>query len=70
MQAMLNQLAQGATGSASRVARAVVLADPPSIDKGEITDKGSINQRAVLKERAELVEALYADQAAGMLKPQ
>lgn len=69
MQAMLDQLAQGATGSASRVARAVVLADPPSIDRGEITDKGSINQRAVLKERAELVEALYADQAAGMLKP-
>ena len=70
MQAMLNHLAQGATGSASRVARAVLLADPPSIDKGEITDKGSINQRAVLKERAELVEALYAEQAAGMLKPQ
>lgn len=70
MQAMLNHLAQGATGSASRVARAVVLAEPPSIDKGEITDKGSINQRAVLKERAGLVEALYADQAAGMLKPQ
>jgi feruloyl-CoA synthase len=70
MQSMLNQLAQGATGSASRVARAVVLADPPSIDKGEITDKGSINQRAVLKERADLVEALYAEKAAGMLKPQ
>jgi feruloyl-CoA synthase len=48
----------------------VVLADPPSIDKGEITDKGSINQRAVLKERADLVEALYAEKAAGMLKPQ
>lgn len=70
MQAMLNQLAQGSTGSATRIARAVVLGDPPSIDKGEITDKGSINQRAVLKERAPLVEALYADQAAGLLKPQ
>jgi feruloyl-CoA synthase len=69
MQAMLNQLAQGATGSATRIARAVVMSEPPSIDKGEITDKGSINQRAVLKERAELVEALYADQAAGMFKP-
>lgn len=69
MQAMLNQLALGATGSATRIARAVLLSDPPSIDKGEITDKGSINQRAVLKERAELVDALYADTAAGMLKP-
>jgi feruloyl-CoA synthase len=28
-----------------------LLAEPPSIDKGEITDKGSINQRAVLKHR-------------------
>ena len=50
--------AQG-TGSANRVARALVLADPPSIDRGEITDKGSINQRAVLKHRAALVDALY-----------
>lgn len=69
MQAMLNQLALGATGSATRIARAVLLSDPPSIDKGEITDKGSINQRAVLKERATLVDQLYADAASGMLKP-
>jgi feruloyl-CoA synthase len=26
-----------------------VLAEPPSIDRGEVTDKGSINQRAVLR---------------------
>lgn len=48
------------TGSATRVARALVLSDPPSIDRGEITDKGSINQRAVLTHRAALVEQLYA----------
>ena len=36
------------------------MAEPPSIDKGEVTDKGSINQRAVLKHRAALVEALHA----------
>jgi feruloyl-CoA synthase len=48
------------TGSATRVARALVLVDPPSIDRGEVTDKGSINQRAVLTHRAELVEHLYA----------
>ena len=47
------------TGSASRPARLHVLAEPPSIDKGEVTDKGSINQRAVLATRAALVEALY-----------
>lgn len=48
------------TGSATRVARALVLVDPPSIDRGEITDKGSINQRAVLTHREALVEHLYA----------
>ena len=69
MQAMLNQLAHGATGSATRIARATLLTEPPSIDKGEITDKGSINQRAVLKERDALVQALYADTAPHLLKP-
>jgi feruloyl-CoA synthase len=48
------------TGSATRVARALVLVDPPSIDRGEVTDKGSINQRAVLTHREALVEHLYA----------
>ncbi len=47
------------TGSATRVARAIVLAEPPSIDRGEITDKGSINQRAVLLHRDAIVQALY-----------
>ena len=50
-----------ATGSATRIARALLLEEPPSIDAGEITDKGSINQRAVLDRRAALVEELYAD---------
>jgi feruloyl-CoA synthase len=39
----------------------VLLAEPPSLDRGEMTDKGSINQRAVLEHRAGLVEDLYAD---------
>ena len=47
-------------GAAFGVMRALVLIDPPSFDRGEITDKGSINQRAVLTHRAALVEALYA----------
>jgi feruloyl-CoA synthase len=51
------------TGSASRVARAHLLRDPPSIDRGEVTDKGSINQRAVLLHRAALVEEIYQAQA-------
>lgn len=59
-QGVIDQLAATATGSASRIARAHLMSEPPSIDKGEVTDKGSINQRAVLHHRAGMVEALHA----------
>ncbi|HAT29598.1 MAG TPA: feruloyl-CoA synthase [Janthinobacterium sp.] len=68
-QSMVQRLFEQGTGSASRVARALVLREPPSVDKGEITDKGSINQRAVLTHRAALVAALYDDLDAGVIKP-
>ena len=68
-QAVLNQLAATSTGSASRIARMCLLADPPSLDKGEVTDKGSINQRAVLAHRAAMVEAFHNDALAHTLKP-
>jgi len=58
--ALLGSLAKAATGSSNRVVAAILLADLPSLDAGEITDKGSINQRAVLKCRATLVSNLYA----------
>ncbi|HWI10968.1 MAG TPA: feruloyl-CoA synthase [Burkholderiaceae bacterium] len=67
-QRLVDDLHAGGTGSATRVARALVLTEPPSIDRGEITDKGSINQRAVLTHRAALVEQLYAD-APGVIRP-
>lgn len=56
----LSAHAAAATGSATRVTRAIFLDAEPSFDRGEITDKGSINQRAVLRHRAGLVDALYA----------
>ncbi len=68
-QNMMNELAKTSTGSASRVARMLVLEELPSIDKGEITDKGSINQRSVLTHRAALVEALHNDTALEIIKP-
>ena len=49
------------TGSSNRIARLLLLEEPPSLDTGEMTDKGSINQRAVLSRRAALVEELYSD---------
>jgi feruloyl-CoA synthase len=48
------------SGSSNRIARMLVLEEPPSLDAGEMTDKGSINQRAVLARRSQLVEELYA----------
>jgi feruloyl-CoA synthase len=48
-------------GSSMHPVRALILAEPPSIDAGEITDKGYINQRAVLERRAALVEQLHTD---------
>ena len=59
LQNLVNVLAKTSTGSATRIARALILTEPPSIDKGEVTDKGSINQRAVLKHRDALVTALH-----------
>ena len=48
-------------GSSTRIARALLAAEPPAIDAGEITDKGYINQRAVLARRAAEVERLHAE---------
>ena len=69
-QAIVNALAQTATGSASRIARLCLLSEPPTIDKGEITDKGSINQRSVLAHRAGTVAALHEGTLPHILQPQ
>ena len=61
---LLESLAAQSTGSSTRVTRALLLHDPPSLDAGEMTDKGSLNQRAVLERRKAAVEQLYADQPA------
>ena len=57
----LGEVAARATGSSNRVCRAIVLAEPPDIDKGELTDKGTISQKAVLANRARRVDELYAE---------
>jgi len=57
---LLKELAATSTGSSSRVARAMLMEEPPSIDAHEVTDKGSFNQGAVLRNRAALVAELYA----------
>ena len=57
----LKAFAAQSTGSSTRIARAILLDTPLSIDLGEVTDKGSVNQRAVLEHRAETVDEAYAN---------
>jgi feruloyl-CoA synthase len=58
---LFQALAEPGRGTSTRIRRAILLVEPPSLDLGEVTDKGSINQRAVLAHRDALVEALYAE---------
>lgn len=55
----LSEMAKSATGSAKRISRAIVLAEPPSLKDSEITDKGSLNPRKIMTRRADLLERLY-----------
>ena len=52
------------TGGSLRIARLLLLTEPPSMDAGEITDKGYVNQRRVLERRAPDVERLYGNPVA------
>ncbi|WP_027819465.1 AMP-binding protein [Paraburkholderia bannensis] len=49
------------SGASLVVRRVMLLADPPSIDAGEITDKGYLNQAACRAHRAVLVDRLFLD---------
>lgn len=56
----LTQRNQGITGSAERIARALVLAEPPSMAESEVTAKGNLNFNVVQARRADLLERLHA----------
>jgi len=60
LHAALQRLRSATTGSSLFVQRALVTAEAPSMDAGEINDKGYLNQRAVLMRRAGDVARLYA----------
>ena len=57
----LAERAREVSGSSTRVARAVVLAEPPSMSDGEMTAKGNLNYRKVLDRRKAILERLYSD---------
>ncbi|HYZ31366.1 MAG TPA: AMP-binding protein, partial [Crenalkalicoccus sp.] len=66
----LVQANRAAGGGGSRsVARALALAEPPSLDAGEVTDKGSLNMRSILARRAAELARLYDDTTPEVIRP-
>ncbi len=49
----------GDKGSSARIARVLILSQPPSMAEGEITAKGNLNFRRILGRRAALLERLH-----------
>jgi feruloyl-CoA synthase len=58
----------GVTGSAKRITRAIILAEPPSVEGQEITDKGSLNINKILTRRANLLERLYDNEDPALIR--
>ncbi|MBT0963477.1 feruloyl-CoA synthase [Denitromonas iodatirespirans] len=61
VRAGLQALKQRGGGSSTYATRALLMAEAPSVEHGEITDKGYINQRLVLSRRTDLLAYLYGD---------
>ena len=64
----MRRMARSATGSARRITRALILAEPPSLKDGEITDKGSLNVRKIITRRANLLERLYDNEDPALIR--
>jgi feruloyl-CoA synthase len=65
----LAKLKAQSPNSSGHATRALLLAEPASVDGGEITDKGYINQRAVLTRRAAAVAVLDEDSSRAWIAP-
>ncbi|WP_444464810.1 feruloyl-CoA synthase [Rhodobacter capsulatus] len=68
IETVLREMARHATGSAKRISRALILAEPPSLKDGELTDKGSLNVRKIITRRADLLERLYDNEDPGLIR--
>lgn len=68
IEARLRAMNAHVSGSAKRVTRAIVLAEPPSMQHAEITDKGSLNIKKILTRRADLLERLYDNEDPALIR--
>ncbi|MCB1620721.1 MAG: feruloyl-CoA synthase [Thiothrix sp.] len=64
----LREMNAGVTGSAKRITRAIVLAEPPSLQAHEVTDKGSLNIKKIITRRADLLERLYDNEDPALIR--
>ncbi|MFV0386329.1 feruloyl-CoA synthase [Paracoccus sp. (in: a-proteobacteria)] len=64
----LRDMNQDISGSAKRITRAMMLAEPPSLAAQEVTDKGSLNVRKILTRRADLLERLYDNEDPALIR--
>jgi len=60
-QQLLDNLAARGTGGASRIMRIVLVAEPATLDNGEMTPKSAISAAAVLRRRTATLSELFAD---------
>ncbi|MEN2385452.1 feruloyl-CoA synthase [Comamonas sp. A7-5] len=65
---VMHEQRDAGAGSSQSPGCALVLADPPDAEAGEITDKGYVNQRAVLTRRADAVRRLFASKDASVIR--
>jgi feruloyl-CoA synthase len=63
----LAEFGAGRSGSANKIARAVILSDAPSMELGEATAKGNLNFRKILDLRKDKLDRLYSEDAAVVL---
>ncbi len=68
IEAGLRSMNAHVSGSAKRVTRALILAEPPSLQDAEITDKGSLNIKKILTRRADLLERLYDNEDPALIR--
>lgn len=68
IEAILREMEAKATGSAKKITRALILAEPASLKDHEITDKGSLNVRKIITRRADLLERLYDNEDPALIR--
>ena len=64
----LAKLYAAGTGSSNRIVAGLLVEVPPSATAGELTQKGTVNSRALQRNRPELLDALFGDTDARVLR--